>query len=186
MKDDSKNPNGEGRVWKAAVAQLCISLCPDEFLPEILWFNMAYESLPLHLLVTIRELRELKLDPYYFILHVPIDNEHSGHAAMGIKAVTEYVESLSLSEVGTAWRRVQAGAMLSEGLPTIPPTPSVLDRRVEKLFGEKYITARAMHACCPAKIGGGNGKFLSQWLNNKMYHTLTHIPPCSDGIEVGS
>lgn len=168
--DDLKNPNEEERVWKAAVAQLCISLFPDEFLPEILGFNMAYESLPLHLLITIQELRELNLDPYYFILHISIDNGHSGHAAMGIKAVTEYVESLPPSEVEIAWRRIQAGMILSEGLPTIPSTPSTLDRRVEKLFGEKCITARPMHAYCPAKIGGKNGKPLSQWLKNEVYH----------------
>ncbi|KAL0636087.1 hypothetical protein Q9L58_004993 [Maublancomyces gigas] len=169
--DDSKNPNEDERVWKAAVAQLCVSLCPDEFLPEILGFNMAYENLPLHLLITIQELRELNLDPYYFILHVSIDNGHSGHAAMGIKAVTEYVGSLPPSEVETAWRRIQAGVILSEGLPTIPSTPSTLDRRVEKLFGEKCITARPMHAYCPAKIGGKNGKSLSQWLKSEVYHT---------------
>lgn len=28
-----------------------------------------------------------------------------------------------------------------------------------------------MHACCPAKIGGINGKSLSQWLDNDVYHT---------------
>lgn len=169
--DDLKNPNEEERVWKAAVAQLCVSLFPDEFLPEILGFNMAYESLPLHLLITIQELRELNLDPYYFILHVSIDNAHSGHAAMGIKAVTEYVESLPPGEVETAWRRIQAGVVLSEGLPTTPSTPSTLDRRVEKLFGEKCVTARPMHAYCPAKIGGKNGKPLSQWLKDEVYHT---------------
>lgn len=169
--DDSKNPNEEERVWKAAVAQLCVSMYPDEFLPEILGFNMAYENLPLHLLITIQELRELNLDPYYFILHVSIDNGHSGHAAMGIKAVTEYVGSLPSSEVETAWRRVQAGVILSEGLPTTPSTPSKFDRRVEKLFGEKCITARPMHAYCPAKIGGKNGKSLTQWLKNEVYHT---------------
>lgn len=169
--DRSKNPNGDERVWKAAVAQLCISLCPDEFLPEILGFNMAYESLPLHLLITIQELRELKLDPYYFVLHVSIDNGHSGHAAMGVKAVTNYIESLPPREVETAWRRVQAGVILSEGLPTTPEGPSTLDRRVEQLFGEKCVTARPMHACCPAKIGGKNGKSLGQWLDNELYHT---------------
>lgn len=86
---------------------------------------------------------------------------------MGIKAVTEYVESLTSSEVEIAWRRIQAEIVLSKGLPS---TPSTLDRRVEKLFGEKCITARPMHAYCPTKIGGKNGKPLSQWLKNEVYH----------------
>lgn len=169
--DDCHNPNGEERVWKAAVSQLCLSLWPEEFLPEILGFNMAYESLPLHLLITIQELRELRLDPYYFILHVSIDNGHSGHAAMGIKAVTEYIESLPPNDVGIAWRRVQAGVILAEGLPTIPAPPSELDCSVEKIFREKCFTARPMHAACPAKIGGKSGKSLSQWLETEAYHT---------------
>ncbi|KAH0613874.1 uncharacterized protein H6S33_005760 [Morchella sextelata] len=167
--DNCHNPNGEERVWKAAVSQLCLSLWPEEFLPEILGFNMAYESLPLHLLITIQELRELRLDPYYFILHVSIDNGHSGHAAMGIKAVTEYIESLPPNEVGIAWRRVQAGVILAEGLPTTPASPSELDCSVEKIFREKCFTARPMHAACPAKIGGKSGKSLSQWLETEAW-----------------
>lgn len=53
----------ESRCWKAAVAQLLISLFPHEFLPEALGFNMAYKSLPLHLLKTVKELREVRLRP---------------------------------------------------------------------------------------------------------------------------
>jgi hypothetical protein len=49
--DPAVNPNNDARVWTAAVAQLFVSLYADEFLPEILGFNMAYESLPYHLLL---------------------------------------------------------------------------------------------------------------------------------------
>jgi hypothetical protein len=41
----------DARVWTAAVAQLAISLESEEFLPEVLGFNMAYEALPFHMLV---------------------------------------------------------------------------------------------------------------------------------------
>lgn len=69
---------GEARCWKAALAQLTVSTFPDQFLPEALGFNMSYETMPLHLLISVNELKELKLDPYYFVLHIAIDNSHSG------------------------------------------------------------------------------------------------------------
>ncbi|PUU76348.1 hypothetical protein B9Z19DRAFT_1129872 [Tuber borchii] len=51
-------------------------------------FSMAYENLPLHMAITVQELPESKPDPYYFILHISIDNSHSG--AVGIPATTEH------------------------------------------------------------------------------------------------
>jgi hypothetical protein len=119
----------EGRCWKAAIAQLLISLFPHDFLPEALGFNMAYESLPLHLLKTVKELRELRLNPYYFELHISIDNADSGHAAMAMAAVANYVDLIHHTEgpdaAHTAWKRVQAGYILAEGLPTTPQSPSL-------------------------------------------------------------
>jgi hypothetical protein len=58
----------------AALLQLTTSAAPGEFLPEILGFNLSYEGLPYHLLVTARELKELGIDPLYFVLHISIDN----------------------------------------------------------------------------------------------------------------
>ena len=60
----------EARCWKAAIGQLTVSLFPDRLMPEAIGFNLAYEQLAYHLLVTIHELKELKIDPYYFVLHV--------------------------------------------------------------------------------------------------------------------
>lgn len=117
----------ELRCWKAVIAQLLISLFLYDFLLEILGFNMAYESLPLHLLKTVKELRELRLNPYYFELHISIDNADSGHAAMAVAAVGEYLllvaETYGPDAGATAWKRVQAGYLLAEGLPTTPESP---------------------------------------------------------------
>jgi hypothetical protein len=55
------------------------------FLPELVGYNLSYEQLAFHMLVTIVELRELSLDPCYFALHVTVDNAHTGHAAMAMK-----------------------------------------------------------------------------------------------------
>lgn len=130
--EDFINPKyklNEVRVWKAAVAQLLISLFPGEYLPEILGFNMAYECLPLHLMKTVKELDELRLNSYYFVLHISIDNSDTGHAAMAMLATVEYIEQVA-AEAGapaahSAWKRVQAGYLLAEGLPTTPESPSM-------------------------------------------------------------
>jgi len=166
------NPNQDPQVWTAGISQLLISLFPEEMLPEVLGFNMAYESLPYHLLITIQELKELRLDPYYFVLHVSIDNSHSGHAAMGAAAVTKYIGSLkSGQEKEVAWKRVQAGYMMAEGLTTTPTSITDLDRKVEKIFKNKCETAKPMHAFCNGNIGGANGfgKSLSQWLDPERF-----------------
>ncbi|KAF2832752.1 hypothetical protein CC86DRAFT_401500 [Ophiobolus disseminans] len=89
---DPRHELNEARCWKAVMAQLLISLFPHDFLTGALGFNMAYESLPLPLLKTVKELRELRLNPYYFELHNSIDNANVGHAAMVMAAVANYIE----------------------------------------------------------------------------------------------
>ena len=87
--DGLASDQGSPRAWAAAIAQQTIGLLSGtgSFFPEALGFNMAYECLPYHLLVTSIELRELKIDDYYFAIHVTIDNADSGHSAMARIAV---------------------------------------------------------------------------------------------------
>ncbi|KAI4667591.1 uncharacterized protein J4E88_010255 [Alternaria novae-zelandiae] len=167
----------EARCWKAAMAQLTISLFPHEFLPEALGFNMAYESLPLHLLKTVKELRELRLNPYYFELHISIDNADSGHAAMAMAAVTNYIELVAEQEgeeaVRIAWKRVQADYILAEGLPTTPESPSLKVQAEEPfprtgteaalvdIFAAKSFVAHKIHCNSRLKIGR---RSLVDWL----------------------
>ncbi|KAI4641514.1 hypothetical protein J4E93_007610 [Alternaria ventricosa] len=167
----------EARCWKAAMAQLTISLFPHDFLPEALGFNMAYESLPLHLLKTVKELRELRLNPYYFELHISIDNADSGHAAMAMAAVTNYIELVAEQEgeeaARIAWKRVQAGYILAEGLPTTPESPSLKVQAEEPIphtqteatlidvFAAKSFVAHKIHCNSRLKIGR---RSLVDWL----------------------
>ena len=67
--------------------QLALAYNADQFLPEIIGFNLGYEQLPLHLLITAYELKELGVDPYYFTLHITVDNADSGHAKAAVDAV---------------------------------------------------------------------------------------------------
>lgn len=66
--------------------QLALGHHAEHFLPEVVGYNLGYEQLPLHLLITSYELNELGIDPYYFTLHVTVDNAASGHARKAVQA----------------------------------------------------------------------------------------------------
>lgn len=176
----------ESRVWKAAIAQLLISLFPYDFLPEILGFNMAYENLPLHLMKTVKELEELKLNAYYFVLHIAIDNAASGHAAMAVDAAAEYIDHMRTTygdeAAAQTWKRVQAGFILAEGLPTTPESPSMKKPRevrfprddteatVADIFKAKAAVAHKIHCNSRLRIGRHS---LVQWLEPRAFEEKT-------------
>ena len=167
----------EPRVWKAAIAQLIISLFPHEFLPEILGFNMHYELLTLETLKAAHELAELKLDAYYFALHVSIDNADSGHTAIAKEAVVKYLShvetTLGQSAVQRIWKRVQAGYVLSDYLSASPERPSrrkiavdsfpknELEAKVISIFKAKAPVAHRIHCSSQLKVGR---RTLVNWL----------------------
>jgi hypothetical protein len=107
-------------IWEAAVGQLLISLFPNEFLPEILGFNMHYELITMDTMRAAHELKSLGLDSYYFLIHIVIDNADSGHTAMATHTVTRYLDMIRENEgekaVEQAWKRVQVGYALSQTL----------------------------------------------------------------------
>lgn len=75
------------RFYEQGALQLCLGWLADEFLPEVIGFNLGYEQLPLHLLITTHELHELGIDARYFSLHISIDNADTGHAYLATEAV---------------------------------------------------------------------------------------------------
>ena len=92
--------------------QLAMAYNADQFLPELIGYNLGYEQLPLHLLITAYELNELGIDPYYFTLHVTVDNADSGHARKAWEALQKL-----MPQVGDAdefMRRVDAGYRLND------------------------------------------------------------------------
>ncbi|MGV3571168.1 MAG: iron-containing redox enzyme family protein [Ramlibacter sp.] len=104
-------------LYEQGLIQLALAWNAEDFLPEVVGFNLGYEQLPLHLLITAYELNELGLDPYYFTLHVTVDNGDTGHARRACQAVLDMLPRLD--DGGAFWRRVQGGAQLSNaGLGT--------------------------------------------------------------------
>lgn len=75
------------QFFTQGAVQLALAANIETHLPEAIGFNLGYEQLPLHLLITAYELKELNIDPYYFTLHITIDNAQSGHAQKAIEAV---------------------------------------------------------------------------------------------------
>lgn len=173
----SKHGLNDVEAWKAAVAQLVISLFPHEFLPEILGFNMHFEMLTWDTMRAIKELKELSIDDYYFLLHVSIDNADSGHTAMALQIVIDYIEQVLKTEGKDAamqtWRRVQAGFALSDSFtnPVIPSSDTATtsgypetghEMEVIRIFKAKAPVAHKLHCGCRMKIGG---RSLVEWLD---------------------
>ncbi|KAJ3497399.1 hypothetical protein NLG97_g1931 [Lecanicillium saksenae] len=163
-------------AWEAAVGQLAISLFPNEFLPEILGFNMHFEEIRLDTMQVAYELKHHGIDPYYFLIHISIDNADSGHTAMAYQAVVQYlgvVRSMEGDEaVSRAWKRIQVGYILSQTLGHYPrpsklgPTssevlPSALNTQVLQIFRSKAAVSLSMHSQSRARIGRFT---LREWL----------------------
>ena len=140
--------------------QLALGGNADEFLPEIIGFNLGYEQLPLHLLITAYELNELGIDPYYFTLHITVDNADSGHAQRAVRAVLDMLPRFG--DRAGFWQRVQDGSRLANaGCGTTDLIASFnLQREVENIFSRKRLTGQGAHSdyCRVA------GRSVNDWL----------------------
>ncbi len=107
-------------LFEQGAIQLAPGLSGREMLPEVIGFNLGYEQLPLHLLITACELNELGIDPYYFTLHVTVDNTASGHAVKAVDAVID--NSRRDADPREFLRRVRQGNLLNDlgvGVPQV-------------------------------------------------------------------
>lgn len=171
-------------AWEDAVGQLVISLFPDEFLPEILGFNMHFEAVKLDTMQAAYELKALGINPYYFLIHISIDNADSGHTAMATHAVTKYLDLIRRIEgeegVQKAWKRIQTGYIMSQtlgdGSPKLHkdtaahPNPAILinplSEQLIEIFKAKAAVSQKFHYQSKVRIGS---YALSEWLNPSMW-----------------
>ena len=88
---------------------------PKAFLPEIIGVNLAIElsGLGKGYMQIIDELRYWKMDPYFFTLHLTIDNIASGHTAVAMETVHLYLEQVLATQGKAAmqreWERIWVG-----------------------------------------------------------------------------
>ncbi|QBZ89999.1 iron-containing redox enzyme family protein [Pseudomonas viciae] len=148
------------RYLQGAV-QLALGYAGDEYLPEVIGYNLGYEQLPLHLLISAYELSELDIDPYYFTLHVTIDNASTGHAHKAVQSLMQLMPMEADRE--SFWRRVTLGYRLNDlgqGSRTIIESFD-LYREVLDMLERKRPFGQHMHSdYCKFE-----GKTVNQWLS---------------------
>ena len=140
--------------------QLSLAACTDALLPEVIGFNLGYEQLPLHLLITAYELDELGIDPTYFTLHVTVDNAAGGHAQRALRAAVENLPALADREA--FWTRVADGYMLSNAGQGTTDAIAAFDRHealLQVLGGRAGEGSLAHSDYCRIE-----GRTVNQWL----------------------
>jgi hypothetical protein len=140
--------------------QMALAHSARDFLPEIIGYNLGYEQLPLHLLITSYELNELGIDPYYFTLHVTVDNAGSGHAHKAVQALRNLMAQAS--DPAAFYRRVLDGYRLNElGASTTSIIGGFdLEAELIEIFSAKAVVGQNMHSdyCRVA------GRSINDWL----------------------
>jgi hypothetical protein len=147
-------------LYRQGLVQLALGWNAERFLPEVVGFNLGYEQLPLHLLITAYELNELGLDPYYFTLHVTVDNPDTGHARRACQAALDLLPRLD--DGGEFWRRVRIGSQLADaGLGTSAIIASFDgEREVQRILRHKARSGSGAHSDY-CKVAGRN---VNDWL----------------------
>ncbi len=154
------NTRVDDALYLQGAVQLALGCTADEFLPEVIGFNLGYEQLPLHLLITAYELNELGIDPYYFTLHVTVDNGDTGHARAACDALSQAMPVYG--DAGEFWSRVREGAKL--GCVGVGTTQVIeqfdIDAEVLRIFKSKCAMGRGAHSSY-CKVAG---RSVNEWL----------------------
>lgn len=152
----------QDELYEQGLIQLALGWNAQDFLPEVIGFNLAYEQLPLHLLITSYELNELGIDPYYFTLHVTVDNADTGHARRACQAALDAAPRID--DGGEYWRRVRAGAQLGNlGVSTMDVIHAFdIDAEVVRIMAHKSPAGNGAHSdFCKVE-----GRSVNEWLSN--------------------
>ncbi|MDB5851770.1 MAG: hypothetical protein JWP29_5522 [Rhodoferax sp.] len=148
--------------YTQGAVQLSLACNAEEFLPEVIGFNLGYEQLPLHLLITAYELNELGIDPYYFTLHVTVDNADTGHAKRAVQATLDNLPRIG--DPADFWRRARVGYQLSNaGLGTNDVIANFdIGAEVVRIFKHKSGAGQGAHSdyCRVA------GRSVNDWLSD--------------------
>ena len=142
--------------------QLAMAYHAERFLPEIIGYNLGYEQLPLHLLITAHELKELGIDPYYFTLHITVDNADSGHAKKAVDSIFDAMPRVGNTEEW--YRRVQNGYklnLLGAGTNSVIAEFD-LEREVGAIFSRKGTIGQYAHS----NYRQVAGRSVNDWLSN--------------------
>ncbi|MBD8472847.1 iron-containing redox enzyme family protein [Pseudomonas sp. CFBP 8770] len=147
-------------LYLQGAIQLALGQASEDFLPEVIGYNLGYEQLPLHLLITAFELNELGIDPYYFTLHVTIDNAGTGHAHKAVAAVLDMLPGGA--DNAAFLQKLRAGYNLNDlGIGSTAVIEGFdLDHEVVQMLERKRGFGQYMHSdYCRLE-----GKTVNEWL----------------------
>ncbi|KQQ36240.1 hypothetical protein ASF61_08645 [Duganella sp. Leaf126] len=140
--------------------QLALASDATHYLPEIVGYNLGYEQLPLHLLITSYELNELGIDPYYFTLHITVDNAGTGHAHKALQGVQQLMANAA--DPAEFYRRMLDGYRLNDlGACTTSVIGEFdLEAELVQIMQAKSVVGQNMHSdyCRVA------GRSINDWL----------------------
>ena len=122
---------------------------------------MGYEQLPLHLLITNYELKELGINSQYFNLHITIDNIDNGHANLSIKALEKIYSKFK--DKDSFMDKVKAGfALNNKGLASLQIIKNLnLEALVLKILKRKALVGNVIHSDkCTL-----NNRSINEWLS---------------------
>jgi hypothetical protein len=140
--------------------QLALGYDAERFLPEIIGYNLGYEQLPLHLLITAYELNELGIDPYYFTLHITVDNGGTGHAFKAVQGLEQLLPRCG--DAAAFLRRVRDGYRLNDlGAGTNAIIDEFdLQEELVRILAAKSVVGKNMHSDY-CRVGG---RSINDWL----------------------
>ncbi len=151
----------EDAYYEQAAVQLALAYAPPEYLPLVVGFNLGYEQLPLHLLITNYELAELGINPHYFNVHITIDNAHNGHAQKSLQAFVDLYHAAEDPE--RYLELVKQGYVMNDlGKSSTQIVYELnLDQQVLKLLQQKAVIGQYIHnQKCQF-----SGKTINDWLS---------------------
>lgn len=151
----------DNSYFEQAAVQLALAYAPAHYLPLVIGFNLGYEQLPLHLLITNYELAEVGIDPNYFNVHITIDNAHNGHAKKSLDAFLHYYQQSENQE--EYLRLVQLGYLMNDLGKSSSQIIQDIDLRhsVIEIFKQKSIIGKYIHnQRCQFK-----GRTINEWLS---------------------
>ncbi|WP_151816173.1 iron-containing redox enzyme family protein [Acinetobacter soli] len=146
-----------------AALQLSFAYAPSDYIPEIIGFNLGYEQLPLHLLISNYELKELGIDAQYFNLHITVDNFDSGHAQSAFRSVKKIMDLYP--DRDAFLQRVKIGYYLNDvGVGSTQIVKQLhLGSLVEKILVKKAKVGRLVHSeKCRIE-----GRDINSWLDTE-------------------
>ena len=145
--------------------QLALSYCDIDYIPEILGFNLGYEQLPLHLLITNYEMKELGVDSQYFNLHITVDNLDNGHAKKAINSLIKIASEYE--DENLFFEKLKRGYLLNfVGLNSTDIVKNLNSEQIIKdIFHNKSIIGKNMHSdkCILS------GMTVNEWLSTPEY-----------------